>query len=231
MTYEYMLLCCSLYDDEWIGCRCSQGEPRILAFAQLKVCSYNEFQQIHTGSWWTARKRSLPVFLLENPTPGDEVFLWNSFFFVNFFHFTVQWMKPEAWLRSRFSSFFGFSISILQLLLGLPRICWLGCVYRRPSARGVWYGRSSMIRRCCHFAVIRKGRIINMSLLSWAWWHHGVFVLGSLFKKCFQWYIIDDVSPRWTTIHMNHQKKKYSSPSLSPSLLGEKILNRKTEDE
>jgi len=29
---------------------------------------------------------------------------------------------------------------------------------------------------------------IHVSLLSWAWWYHGVFVLKSLFGKCFQWY-------------------------------------------
>lgn len=62
-----------------------------------------------------------------------------------------------------------------------------------------------------------------MSLLSWAWWYHGVLVLESLFRKCFQWYIIDDVSPRWTTIHMNHKKNKILE---SQPLLGEKVLNR-----
>ena len=44
--------------------------------------------------------------------------------------------------------------------------------------------------------VIAVVRIINISLSSWAWWYYRVLVLESLFRECFQWYVIDDVSPR-----------------------------------
>lgn len=40
--------------------------------------------------------------------------------------------------------------------------------------------------------VIKRKRRIHVDLLSWAGWYHGVLFLESLFRECFQWYVIDN---------------------------------------